>query len=72
MKIPRCNDARRRLLLESYTSLDDLTDNEDDLELLKSMYTDIEQVDFMVDSLADKDHPKGFAVGILCLAIFLS
>ena len=52
--LPRYNDARRQLLLEPYASLDDLTDNEEELELLKSVYTDIEQVDFMVGCLVGR------------------
>ncbi len=69
--IPRYNDARRQLLLEPYASLDDLTDNEEDLKILKSIYTDIEQVDFMVGCLADKERPEGFAFGVVPYHIFV-
>jgi len=41
------------------------------LELLKYVYTDIEQVDFMVGSLADKERPEGFAFGIVPYHIFV-
>ena len=69
--LPRYNDARRQLLLEPYASLDDLTDNEEELELLKSVYTDIEQVDFMVGCLVDKERPEGFAFGVVPYHIFV-
>ena len=69
--LPRYNDARRQLLLEPYTSLDDLTDDEDELELLRSVYVDIEQVDFMVGCLTDKERPEGFAFGIVPYHIFV-
>jgi hypothetical protein len=35
-------------------SLDDLTGNKEDLELLTSVYTDVEQADFMIGYLVDK------------------
>jgi hypothetical protein len=69
--LPRYNDARHQLLLEPYVSLDDLTNNKEDLELLKSVCTDIEQVDFMVGYLADKERPEGFAFGIVPYHIFI-
>ena len=69
--IPRYNDARRQLLLEPYESLDDLTDNEEELALLKSVYTDIDQVDFLVGCLVDKERPEGFAFGIVPYHIFV-
>lgn len=69
--LPRYNDARRQLLLEPYTSLDDLTDNEEELQLLRSVYTDIEQVDLMVGCLVDKERPEGFAFGIVPYHIFI-
>ena len=70
-KLPRYNDARRQLLLEPYASLDNLTNNEVELDLLKSVYTDIEQVDFMVGCLVDKERPEGFAFGIVPYHIFI-
>ncbi len=72
-RLPRCNDARRQLLLRPYSSLDDLTDsNEEELDLLKSVYTDIEQVDFMVGCLVDKERPEeGFTFGIVPYQIFI-
>jgi Animal haem peroxidase len=69
--LPRYNDARRQLLLEPYKKLGDLTDNPEELALLKSVYTDIEQVDFLVGSLVDKDRPDGFAFGIVPFHIFV-
>ncbi len=64
-------DARRQLLLTPYKSIDDLTSDEDEREMLKSVYTDIEQVDFFVGCLADKDRPEGFAFGIVPYHIFV-
>ena len=69
--LPRYNDARRQLLLEPYTSLSDLTNDGDELELLMSVYSDIEQVDFMVGCLVDKERPDGFAFGIVPYHIFV-
>lgn len=57
--LPRYSDARRQLFLEPYASLDELTDNEEDLKLLNSVYTNTEQLDFMVGCLADKHARKG-------------
>jgi Animal haem peroxidase len=70
-KLPRYNDARRMLLLKPYESLSDLTDDPTELQLLESVYTDIEQVDLMVGSLVDKDRPQGFAFGIVPFHIFV-
>jgi Animal haem peroxidase len=70
-KLPRYNDARRQLLLKPYTSLGDLTDNPIELQLLESVYTDIEQVDLLVGSLVDKDRPEGFAFGVVPFHIFV-
>jgi len=69
--IPRYNDARRQLLLTPYKSINDLTDNEEELDLLKSVYSDVEQVDFMVGCLVDRDRPEGFAFGIVPYYIFV-
>lgn len=69
--IPRYNDARRQLLLPALESIDDLTDDEEERQLLKSVYSDIEQVDFMVGCLADKERPEGFAFGVVPYFIFL-
>ena len=69
--LPRYNDMRRHLLLKPYTSLDDLTDDETELNLLKSVYTDIDQVDLMVGCLVDKDRPYGFAFGIVPFHVFV-
>lgn len=64
-------DARRQLLLQPYKSIDDLTSDREERRLLKSVYSDIEQVDFMVGCLADKDRPEGFAFGIVPYYIFV-
>ena len=61
------NDARRRLLLEPYASLDDLADNED-LDLQISVYTGFQ---FMVDSLAEKERLEGLVFGIVPYHIFV-
>jgi len=66
-----CQDARRQLLLTPYKSIDDLTSDKEERKMLKSVYTDIEQVDFLVGCLADKDRPDGFAFGIVPYYIFV-
>ena len=69
--LPRYNDARRQLFLHPYKSLQDLTDNEEELALLESVYDDVDQVDFMVGCLVDKERPEGFAFGIVPFHIFV-
>lgn len=69
--LPRYNDMRRQLLLKPYKSLDELTDDETELNLLKRVYTDIDQVDLMVGCLVDKDRPYGFAFGIVPFHVFV-
>ena len=66
-----CQDARRQLLLTPYKSIDELTSDKEERKMLKSVYTDIEQVDFLVGCLADKDRPDGFAFGIVPYYIFV-
>jgi hypothetical protein len=69
--LPRYNDMRRLLLLKPHKSIDDLTNDKQEREALKSVYTDIEQVDLMVGSLVDQDRPGGFGFGIIPFYIFL-
>lgn len=69
--LPRYNDARRQLGLEPLESIDDLTTNEDYREKLKSVYTDIEQVDLMVGSMVDEERPEGFAFGVVPYHVFV-
>eukprot|EP00568_Trieres_chinensis_P013823 CAMPEP_0183299132 /NCGR_PEP_ID=MMETSP0160_2-20130417/5938_1 /TAXON_ID=2839 ORGANISM="Odontella Sinensis, Strain Grunow 1884" /NCGR_SAMPLE_ID=MMETSP0160_2 /ASSEMBLY_ACC=CAM_ASM_000250 /LENGTH=701 /DNA_ID=CAMNT_0025461311 /DNA_START=72 /DNA_END=2177 /DNA_ORIENTATION=- len=69
--LPRYNDARRQLLLPPLESIEDLTDDAEERALLKSVYTDIEQVDFMVGCIVDKERPEGFAFGVVPYYIFL-
>ena len=61
-ELPRYNDMRRQLLLEPLASIDDLTSDPEERLLLKSVYSDIEQVDLMVGSLVDQDRPAGACV----------
>jgi hypothetical protein len=69
--LPRYNDMRRLLLLKPHKSIDDLTNDKQERAALKSVYTDIEQVELMVGSLVDQDRPAGFAFGIIAFHIFL-
>lgn len=69
--LPRYNDARRQLLLPPLESIDDLTEEDEERQLLKEVYTDIEQVDFLVGCLVDKERPQGFAFGIVPYYIFV-
>lgn len=69
--IPRYNDARRQLLLEPQSKLEYLTDDKEGQALLKSVYTDIEQVDFMVGWLVDKERPERFALGVVPYRLFV-
>ena len=69
--LSRYNDMRRQLLLEPYNSIDDLTDDEEERRLLKSVYDDVDQIDLMVGTLVDKERPAGFAFGIVAYHIFV-
>jgi len=69
--LPRYNDMRRQLLLEPYESIDDLTSDPEERRLLKTVYSDMDQIDLMVGSLVDQERPEGFAFGIVPFHIFL-
>lgn len=69
--LPRYNDARRQLLLDPYTSFDDFVADEEDKALLRTVYSDVDQVDLVIGCLLDKDGPIGFAFGMVAYHIFL-
>ena len=64
-------DARRQLLLSPYKSINDITSDEEERKLLKSVYADIEKDDFLVGCLANEDRSEGIAFGIVPYYIFV-
>ena len=62
--VPRYNDFRRALGLPPAEKFEDLTENEEELAALKDIYNgDIEKVDLLVGTLAEKDRYPGYAFG---------
>jgi alpha-dioxygenase len=70
-KLPRYNDAREQLLLPRLSRFEDLTSDESELAALKAVYTDVDQIDFMVGCSVDRK-VSGFAFGPVPYAIFLN
>lgn len=66
-QVPRYNDFRRSLRLEPITRFEDLTDDAEDVKILKEVYgdrpEDVEKLDLIVGTLAEKDRYAGFAFG---------
>jgi hypothetical protein len=72
--VPRYNEFRRALRLKPIASFDDLTDDAGDVKLLKEIYgdrpSDVEKLDLVVGTLAEKDRYAGFAFGNTPFYIF--
>ncbi len=69
--VPRYNAFRRALGLPEMANFEELTSNEEDLKILKELYNDdIEKVDLIVGSLAEKDRYPGYAFGNTPFYIF--
>jgi hypothetical protein len=73
--VPRYNDFRRQLGLNEITSFDDLTDNTEVLEKLKSVYgrnrEAIEDLDLLIGTLAEAERPTRFGFGETVFQIFI-
>lgn len=62
--VPRYNNFRRALSLPPIKSWEELTDNPEELAALKDVYdNDLEALDLLVGSLAEKDRYAGYAFG---------
>jgi Animal haem peroxidase len=76
--VPRYNDFRRQLRLNPIRSFRDLTDDEDTIERLETVYgnrqEDVENLDLMIGTLAEEPptrRPKGFGFGETLFQIFI-
>jgi hypothetical protein len=62
--VPRYNDFRRALSLPPIDNFEELTNNSEDVATLRDIYNDdVEQLDLLVGSLAEKDRYPGYAFG---------
>lgn len=62
--VPRYNNFRRALTLPPINKFEDLTDNAEEIAALKEAYgDDVEALDLLVGSLAEKDRYAGYAFG---------
>ncbi len=72
--VPRYNAFRRALRLKPIEKFEDLTDDAEDVRLLKEIYgsrpEDVEKLDLQVGTLAEKDRYNGFAFGNTPFYIF--
>ncbi len=69
--VPRYNAFRKALRLKELTTFDDLTDDKEDVKLLNEIYKgDVNKLDLIVGTLAEKDRFAGFAFGNTPFYIF--
>jgi hypothetical protein len=62
--VPRYNDFRRALSLPPIESWEDLTEDKEEIASLRDVYGDnLESLDLLVGSLAEKDRYAGYAFG---------
>jgi Animal haem peroxidase len=70
--VPRYNDFRRQLGLNPIASFDDLTDDLQQIALLKQVYgDDVEKLDLMIGTLAEGHRPTHFGFGETMFQIFI-
>jgi hypothetical protein len=73
--VPRYNEFRRQLGLNPIETFDDLTDNAQDLNKLRSVYgghpDNVEDLDLMIGTLAEAHRPTGFGFGETLFQIFI-
>lgn len=70
--VPRYNEFRRQLGLNPLGRFEDLTDNQEHVQLLREMYdNDLEQLDLMIGTLAEGHRPTGFGFGETLFQIFI-
>lgn len=73
--VPRYNEFRRQLGLNPISRFEDITDNKDQVQLLKEVYgdkpADVEKLDLMIGTLAEGHRPNGFGFGETMFQIFI-
>lgn len=69
--VPRYNEFRRQLGLNPIGSFTDLTDDTDVVGKLETLYEDVEQLDLLIGTLAEKYRPTGFGFGETMFQIFI-
>lgn len=70
--IPRYNEFRRQIGLTPITRFEDLTQDPELLQSLKSLYNnDVELIDTLVGQLAEETRPDGFGFGETAFQIFI-
>jgi Animal haem peroxidase len=69
--VPRYNEFRRQLGLKEIRSFDDLTDCPHLRKELMSVYTDVEELDLLIGTLAEGHRPTGFGFGETVFQIFI-
>jgi hypothetical protein len=73
--VPRYNEFRRQLGLNPIASFDDLTDDQAQVQALKSVYgsrpEDVEKLDLMIGTLAEGHRPSFFGFGETMFQIFI-
>ena len=73
--VPRYNEFRRQLGLNPIRSLDELTDDKEQVRKIKEVYgdkpEDVEKLDLMIGTLAEGHRPTGFGFGETLFQIFI-
>jgi tetratricopeptide (TPR) repeat protein len=69
--VPRYNEFRRQLGLKPIRTFEDLTDDKDQLEKLRSVYKDVEEIDLLVGNRAEAHRPDWFGFGETLFQVFI-
>ena len=70
--VPRYNEFRRQLGLNPIETFDDLTDDKEQVRVIRELYgDDIEMLDLMIGTLAESHRPTGFGFGETMFQIFI-
>lgn len=69
--VPRYNAFRKQLGLRPITRFEDLTDDEADLQALRSVYKNVDEIDMAVGTRAETERPEKFGFGETLFQIFI-
>ncbi len=70
--VPRYNEFRRQLGLNPIVTFDDLTDDKEQVRIIRELYNDnVEMLDLMIGTLAEGHRPSGFGFGETMFQIFI-
>ncbi|WNG30170.1 peroxidase [Cystobacter fuscus] len=69
--VPRYNEFRRQLGLRPIRTFEDLTKNKVDLENLKRIYRNVEEIDLLVGNRAETHRPDHFGFGETLFQVFI-